>query len=60
MRGCLTLLVLLGTALVAIAMIGSSFLYCVALAIVWLVLVGFSKVFGTQEKEEEDESKESV
>lgn len=52
MRGCLMLLMLIGMAGSAIVALGASFAYVLALAIVWLVLIVLSKVFGKREDED--------
>lgn len=60
MRGCLMLLVLVGMALSAIAMVGASFLYCLLLAVVWLILIVVGKVFGPKAKDEDDTEDDTI
>jgi len=60
MRGCLTLMVLIVMAGSAIAMVGASFLYCLALVVVWLVLIIVGKVFGPKTKDEDDTEDDTI
>lgn len=56
MRGCLMLLMIVGMAASAIVALGASFVYILALAAVWLVLIVLSKVFGRREEEDAEDS----
>jgi len=56
MRGCLMLLMLVGMAASAIVALGASFLYVLALAAVWIVLIVLSKVFSKREEEDAEDS----
>lgn len=59
MRGCLMLLMLVGMAVSAIVAVGASFLYVLALVVVWSVLIVLSKVFGKREETEDcDDAKQ--
>jgi Na+-transporting methylmalonyl-CoA/oxaloacetate decarboxylase gamma subunit len=59
MHGCVSVVVLLASALVYLVMLGFSFVYIVVLGIVWLVLKAYSKLVG-KEEDGEDRQEESV
>jgi hypothetical protein len=50
------LLMLVGMAASAIVALGASFLYVLALAAVWIVLIVLSKVFSKREEEDAEDS----
>jgi hypothetical protein len=59
MHGCVSVVVLLASALVYLVMLGFSFVYIVMMAIVWLVLKAYGKLFG-KDDDGEDRQEESV
>lgn len=59
MHGCVSVVVLLASALVYLVMLGFSFVYLVVIGIVWLVLTAYGKLFG-KDNDGEDRSEESV
>ena len=58
MRGCLMIMMLIAMAGSAIVAVGASFLYVLALVVVWLILIILSKVFNR--REEEDAGQEDI
>lgn len=53
MRGCLMLLMVVGMALSAIVALGASFIYILALVVVWVVLISLSKIFNKREENQD-------